>query len=142
MSLIYTIKTRRFEDILNQGARIALTGIVPALITDGVIQPGGVERNIVVTGWALSSSSNTDVLVSLGFKVSGKPTVAFASAYVKSGSSMTMIYPLGDERYGDSAGSLVITTNGGPVVYTINGRIIAEKVGLGYIQRTDINGIP
>ena len=55
---------------------------------------------------------------------------------------MTMIYPLGDERYGDSAGSLVITTNGGPVVYTINGRIIAEKVGLGYIQRTDINGIP
>lgn len=141
MSLIYTIKTRRIEDILNQGLRLGLVGTVNAG-ADTVVMAGGQERNIIVTGWSLSTSSATDVLVSLGFKVAGQPTASFAAGYVKSGSSLVMIYPLGDERYGESAASLVITTNGGPVAYTVNGRLISEKVGLGYIERTAISGMP
>ena len=138
MSLIYTIKTRRMEDILNQGFRLALNGTV-GTVTDSVIMAGGQERNIVVTGWSLSTNSQTDVLASLGFQVAGQPSVAFATCYVRSGSSITMPYQLGDERYGDSAASLVITTSGGTVAYTINGRLISEKVGLGYVYNTTVD---
>jgi len=138
MSLIYSIKTRQMSDLINQGVRLALNGTVASAVTDGVIMAGANERNIVVTGWSLSSKSSTDVLVSLGFKVAGQDTGNFLSCYVRSGSPIAQIYQIGDERYGASAACLVITTDGNDVAYTVDGRLLADKVGLGYIQNTAI----
>jgi len=138
MSLIYNIKTRRFEDLINQGLRLALTDSTSNAVVDGVVMAGGQERNFVITGWVLSTNSATDIKVTLGFKVAGQSTSTFATAYIKSGSSISMDYQLGDERYSDSAASIVITADGGPVAYTINGRLLADKVGIGYIYNTAV----
>ena len=37
MSLIYNIKTRRFEDLINQGLRLALTDSTSNAVVDGVL---------------------------------------------------------------------------------------------------------
>lgn len=133
MSLIQSIKTRRLEDLINQGFRFAFVGSVPGAAADTVIQAGATERSFVVTGFTLSTTG-TNLLVSLGFRTGGS-TVKFWEGYVTSGGPMIYTYQLGDERYGALGESLVITTSGGPVVYTLNGRVIAEKTALGYIER-------
>lgn len=133
MSLVTSIKTKQLSDIINQGLRLSLTGSIGS-VTDGVIQTGGAERAFVVTGITLSTDSATSILVSLGFKGDGA-TAVFFSAYVIKGGSITVQYPIGDEKYSDIAQSLVVTTNAaGPVVYSIDARLISEKTPLGYIQ--------
>ena len=122
------------EDIINQGLRLGLTGSV-AMVTDGIVQAAMTERTIVVTGFIISTSSVTDVLVSLGFN-NGVSTVIFTEGYVKSGGPIIYTYTIGDERYSSPGDSLVITTSGaGPTVYTVNGRLIGEKVALGYLEQ-------
>lgn len=134
MSLTQRITSRRMEDIVNQGYRYALTGSVGS-VTDSSVQSAASERTIVVTGFAISSSSATDVLVSLGFKTGSSATVTFFQGYTKSGAPIVYNYTFGDEKYSLPGDALVITTNAvGPTVYTVNGRIIGEKVSLGYIQ--------
>lgn len=134
MSLIQKITTRRFEDVINQGYRFGLTGSV-ASVTDTAVQAGATDRSIVVTSFIISTTSATDVLVSLGFKDGVLTTRTFFSGYVKTGSPIVFGYGIGDERYSNPTEALVITTNAaGPTVYTVNGRIIGEKIALGYIQ--------
>jgi hypothetical protein len=134
MSLVQRITTRRLDDIINQGYRFALTGSV-GTVTDTAIQTGAIERTIVTTGFVLSTTSATDVLVSLGYKAGVSATVTFFQGYVRAGGPIIFVYSLGDERYSIPGDALVITTNAaGPVVYTINGRIVGEKVALGYIE--------
>jgi|SRR3989304_2536072 len=133
MSLIQRITARNFQDVINQGWRFSLTASVGS-VTDSVIQAAQAERTIVVTGFILSTTSATDVLVTLGFKGSGA-TVPFFSGYLRAAGPIVYPFPMGDERYSQVGEALVITTNaGGPVVYTLNGRVIGEKVALGYIQ--------
>jgi hypothetical protein len=133
MSLIQRITARSFQDVINQGFRFSLTGSV-GTVTDTVIQAAAAERTIVVTGIIVSTSSAIDVNVTIGFKGTGA-SVPFFSGYIKTGSSISYPYPMGDERYSNVGDALVITTDAnGPVVYTVNGRIIGEKVSLGYIQ--------
>ena len=134
MSLIQRIVSRRQEDIINQGYRAAFTGSVGS-VTDTAIWTAVVERTVVVTGFCLSTTSATDVLVTLGFKTGVSTTVPFFQGYVKSGSPLIYTYTFGDEKYSLPGDALVITTNAaGPTVYTVNARIIGEKVALGYVQ--------
>jgi len=134
MSLVQRITTRRMEDIINQGFRFAQTGSVGS-VTDTVIQAAASERTIVTTGFCLSTTSATDVLVSLGYKTDVSATVNFFQGYIRAGGPIVFTYTLGDERYSLPGDALVITANAvGPVVYTVNGRIIGEKVALGYIE--------
>ena len=134
LSLIQRIATRRLEDVIYQGYRFGLTGSI-AQLTDSIIQAGATDRTIVITSFVLSSTSATDVLVNLGFKTGVNPTVIFFQSYVKSGAPVTLAYTLGDEKYSIPGDGLVMTTSAsGPTSYTINGRIVGEKVSLGYIQ--------
>ncbi len=134
MSLIQRIVTRRLDDIINQGYRFALTGSV-AQVTDTAIQAGASERTIVTTGFVISTTSVTDVLVSLGYKTGLSATVNFFQGYIRAAGPISFAYALGDERYSLPGDALVITTSAaGPVIYTMNGRIVGEKVALGYIE--------
>jgi len=134
MSLIQRIVVRRLEDCINQGYRFSLTGSV-ASVTDSVIQAAAVERTVVITGFTLSTTSATDVLVTLAFKTGVSASTPFFQAYIKTGGPIVYAFSMGDERYSQVGDALVITTDAaGPTVYTINGRIIGEKVALGYIQ--------
>lgn len=134
MSLIQRITTRRLEDIINQGYRFGLTGSV-GTVTDSAIQAGISERTIVTTGFVLSTTSATDVIVSLGYKNGVAATVNFFQGYIRAGGPIVFTYGIGDERYSAPGESLVITTSAaGATIYTINGRIIGEKVALGYIE--------
>ena len=133
MSLIQRIASRNFQDVINQGFRFSLTASV-GTVTDTVVQAAQTERTVVVTGFTLSTNSTTAVLVSLGFKGTGA-TVPFFSGYVVSGGPIVYPFPMGDERYSQVGDALVISTDSsGPVIYTVNGRVIGEKVSLGYIQ--------
>lgn len=135
MSLIQKIATRRFEDIINQGFRFAFTGSV-GTVTDQALWTGATDRSVVTTGFILSTTSATDVLVSLGYKTGIAATVVFFQGNVKSGAPIVYNYMTGDERYSNCTDSLVITTGAaGPVIYTVNGRIIGDKISLGYIER-------
>jgi len=134
MSLIQKITTRRFEDIINQGYRFGLTGSV-GTVTDTAIQAGATDRSIVVTSFVLSTTSATDVIVSLGFKDGVTTTRTFFSGYIRAAGPIIFSYSTGDERYSNPTEALVITTDaGGPVIYTVNGRIIGEKIAKGYIE--------
>lgn len=134
MSLIQRIVTRRQEDIINQGFRAAFTGSV-GTVSDQAIWTAVAERTVVVTGITLSTTSATDVIVSLGFKTGLSATNVFYTGYIKSGSPLVFPYTFGDEKYSLPGDAFVITTNAaGPTIYTINARIIGEKVALGYIQ--------
>lgn len=139
MSLIQRIQTRRSEDIINQGFRAAFTGSV-GTVTDTAIWSATTERTVVVTGIVVSTNSATDVLVNIGFKTGSNATVVFFEGYVKSGGPLKMEYMFGDERYSLPGDALVITTNAsGPTVFTINARIIGEKVALGYIEHLGVD---
>jgi hypothetical protein len=133
MSLITQIRTRRLEDIINQGLRQNYVGTVGA-VTDSLIQDGVAERTLCVTGIMLSTDSATDVLVTIGFKTGSSPSVPFFETFIKSGGAVAYPYPTGDERYSSPGQSLVITTTGGTVAFTIPTRVIGEKVALGYIE--------
>lgn len=134
MSLIQKIATRRMEDIINQGFRFAFTGSV-GTVTDTVLWAGATDRSVVVTSFVISTNNATDVLVSLGYKNGISATVVFFQGYIKDGSPIIFDYTIGDERYSNPTDSLVITTStSGPTVYTVNGRIIGDKVPLGYIE--------
>lgn len=134
MSLIQSIRTRRLDDIINQGYRFSDIGSV-ASVTDTVVQAAVDERTIVVTGLVLSTTSATDVLVSVGFKTGSSSSVPFLASYIRAGGPIVLTYALGDERYSSPGDALTISTNAaGPTEYTIFGRIIGEKVALGYIE--------
>ena len=140
MSLIQKIATRRLEDIINQGYRFAFTGSV-GTVTDQALWSGTTDRSVVTTGFILSTGSATDVQVSLGYKNGGNATVVFFTGLIRAASPIIFSYPTGDERYSNPTDSLVITTNAaGPTIYTINGRIIGDKVPLGYIEQPGASG--
>jgi len=132
MSLIQRITTRRIEDVINQGYRFSAVGAV-GLVTDSVVWAAAVERTVVITGFVVSTIAAADVLVTLSFKSGASASVPFFSGYINN--SIVYTFSMGDERYSNIGDALVITTNAaGPTVYTVNGRIIGEKVGLGYAQ--------
>lgn len=134
MSLIQRITTRRFEDLINQGFRFGLTGSVGS-VTDTAIQAGVSERTIVTTSFVLSTTAGTAVRTKLGYKQGINATVVFFDGYVAAGGPICFVYSIGDERYSAPGEALVITTDSaGPVIYTVNGRIVGEKVSLGYIE--------
>jgi hypothetical protein len=138
MSLVQRIQTRRFEDIINQGYRFEEIGSV-AIVAESELIAAASERTIVVMGFVITTSSATDVLVSLLFK--NTVTREFFRGYVRAGSPIVYPFPLGDERYSAVGDSLVITTDAaGPTVFTIYGRIIGEKVALGYIPHEGASG--
>jgi len=132
MSLIQRITTRRFEDLINQGYRFDEVGSVAAVTAQNIIA-AATERTIVVTGLMFTTTSATDVLVTIGFK--NTTTNDIFKGYVRAGGPLIYTFPIGDERYSQPGDSLVITTDAaGPTVYTVYGRIVGEKVALGYIE--------
>lgn len=134
MSLIQAIRSRRLDDIINQGYRFNEISSV-GTVTDTVVVAAATERTILVTGFCLTTTSSTDVIVTLGFKTGVATTVPFFRGYVRAGGPLQYTYGIGDERYSAPGDALVITTSAsGATIFTITGRIIGEKVSLGYIE--------
>jgi len=133
MSLISSIKTRRVEDIMNQGYRASLTGTV-ATVTDNVILSGVADRAFVCMSFILTTDSASNISVSLGYRTGSTTTKFFEGYLTAAGGPLSFTYGMGDEKYSELGHSLVITTSAGNVKYSINGRVISEKVPLGYIE--------
>lgn len=133
MSLINRIKTRRLDDIINQGYRADVIGTIAGTVTDQIIQNAAAQRVFAITAFSLSTNTATPFLVTLGFSKGGT-TTPFWKGYVVSVGNIEKVFAIGDERYGDENASLVVTTTGGPLVYTVHTRIISELVPLGYTQ--------
>lgn len=130
MSLIQEIKTRRLEDVINEGAKVALTGTMSGSGTDQVLFASDTSRSIIVSGFTLSSSSGSVVLMSLGFKPNGGSTLNFFQGYVN---SITRTYALGDWYRGGPGDSLVITS-AAACAYTVDVRLGSTPLVLGYIE--------
>lgn len=138
MSLIQRIVNRRVEDIINQGLRLGLVDSAFVGTTNNVIYGPQPERVIVVTGFILTTNSTSPVLVTLSFlSADGNVKNPFAAGYIQAGLALNCQYTMGDERYSPVGDSLVMDagSGSGSVVCTVNARIIAEKVALGYIER-------
>lgn len=140
MSLISSIKTKRLEDFMNGGSKMVLTGTVSGVVADSAILALPHERIMFVSSYVLTSNNATPILVSLGFKAGAGATLEFFRGYVSSTASVSVVLDPHDWVYGPLSTtttqvSLVITTSAGNVVYTIGGKVFAEKNPLGYIEQ-------
>jgi hypothetical protein len=139
MSLIQRISSRRLEDTINEGSRVVVTGTVAGGATDSILLNVADDRYIVVTGLHLSTNSatTTPVLVSLGLRSGSNPTITFFNGFLSPSSPVTIVYALGNWRYGDLGYDLVITvgTTTNTIAYTIDMRQGASPTPLGYIEQ-------
>lgn len=139
MSLINKITSRRLDDLLNDGARLSLTGTLAGGTTDGVILSVPDNRYLMIAGFHLSSnnSSADPVLVSLGLKLGTVATQTFFQGYVGPSSPVSMIYVLGDWRFGDLGYDLVATTGVtiNTLAFTVFARQCFSPTPLGYIEQ-------
>jgi hypothetical protein len=139
MSLIFTIKSRKFEDLLNDGAKVIITGAIGGNVTDQVVLACG-DRALTITGMALSLDVATPALVSLGFKKGGDPTLVVFNGYVGANGPVVVQLPLGSWYYGDLGYNVVITTsaNTGNLAFSIDMRTGGSPVPLGYIEQIGV----
>lgn len=134
MSLLARINNRPLQDQANDGTRYNLVSSV-GTVTDSVIRAIPLNRSLCISSICLTSSSSTPTLVSLGWKNGSNPSVPFFSAYVSSTSPIVKPVTLGDWYQGAQNYSLVITTSGvGPVVYSIDARLLGEGTIVEYIE--------
>jgi hypothetical protein len=133
MSLIEQIKTRNYTDLINEGARVSLVGSV-ASGTDTIICPMPADRFMIITGYNLSTDSLTPILASIGLKHGSDPTIEFCRAYVGGGAMLSRDLSFGNWIYGNLGYNIVISAAGN-IIYTIDGRLCAGLVPLGYIQQ-------
>lgn len=138
MSLIQRIVYRKMEDSLNEGQKLCLAGTYTGDVTDSVIWAASGEYAVVVSSIALSSSSATPFLVSLGFKAGTSATVEFFRAYVSSaGPVVRTPVPL-DWYRGSNGFNLVISISGlggGNLAASLDARLTSDKIPLGYIEQ-------
>lgn len=134
MSLSQLIKSRMLQDVINEGLKIASTGTVVGAVTNQVLFALPPKRAVIVCGFSLSTSTDTAVLVSLGFKNGASPTKVFFTGYVSnSGGPLVVNYQLGDWYRGDANETLVITTSG-PAAWTVDTRVTDMPTTTGYIE--------
>lgn len=132
MSLIQRITSRRLEDTINEGYKLALTGALSSG-TDQIVFTAATNRAPIITGLSLTTSSGSSILVSVGFKNGSDATLTLFEAYITSGSGVSRMYPLGDWYRGRLNDSIVITT-AGAVAYTLDSRITSEPTALNYVE--------
>lgn len=133
MSLIQQIKSKALTDLINEGARVSLTGTLGAG-TDQVIYPMPADRFFIVAGYSISSGSATAVEVRLALKKGTDPAMEFFRGHVGAGMSISRDLPFGNMLYGDLEYSLVATSDG-VFSYTIDGRLSSGLTPLNYIQQ-------
>lgn len=134
MSLIQRITTRRIDDVINEGAKVALTGGLSSG-TDQVVFVAADTRAPIITGFSISTNSGTAILVSIGFKNGVEDTLEFYRGYIGGGqTSVDKVFQLGDWYRGRLGDSIVIST-AGTVAYTVDARITSEPAALGYIEQ-------
>jgi len=122
------------QDVINEGMKLAATGTAAGAVTDQVAFALPPNRAVIICGFTLTTSSNTAVLVSLGFKDGVNPTKTFFSGYVSnSGGSICVNYQLGDWYRGNVNETLVITSDG-PVGWTVDTRVTEIPTVTGYIE--------
>lgn len=134
MSLIFQIKSRRAEDLVNEGFRASLTGELNAGV-DQVVLSCPSDRLFAVAAVVISTNDDTPGLVQVGFKSGVLATSEFIRVFLAAdGDVLEHSYAVGDWRYGALGHNLVITT-AVHIAYTIDCRIISEPAALGYIAR-------
>lgn len=133
MSLIQQIKSKAFTDLINEGARVALTGTLGSG-NDQSIHSVPSDRFFIVAGYCISSNSATAVEVKLAFKKGSDPAIEFFRGYVGTGTSIVRDLPFGNMLYGDLGYSLVASSSG-TFSYTIDGRLSSGLAPLNYIQQ-------
>lgn len=134
MSLIQNIKTRRHDDLINEGSRITLTGTLTSG-TDHVVLSSSSSRFVIVTGYHLSTNASGSILVSIGLKTGSDPTTDIFQGYIGNSVVGSRTLSFGDWIYGDLEYDLVITVPSDTVAYTIDGRVSSSPAALGYIQQ-------
>lgn len=139
MSLIFSIKSRKFEDLLNDGAKVTITGTISGNVTDQIVFACG-ARALTVTGIALSLNNATPALVSLGFKKGAESTLVFFNGYVGANGPVVVQIPLGSWYYGDLEYNVVVTTssNAGNLAFSIDMRTGGTPTPLGYIEQIGV----
>lgn len=133
MSLSQKIVSRSYQDIINEGLKTTVTGTKAGAVTNSSILDLPDNRFFILTGYNLSTDSATAILVSILFKKDAVTAELF-KGYIALGSGVNHVYVPGDWRYGDLGYDLVITTSGGNVAYTVDGRISSSPTPLGYIE--------
>jgi hypothetical protein len=133
MSLIQQIKSKAFTDLINEGARLALTGTLGSG-TDQVIYSMPASRFFIVAGYSISSGSVTSVEVRLAIKKGTDPAMEFFRGHVGAGMPISRDLSFGNMLYGDLGYSLVASSDG-TFSYTIDGRLSSGLTPLGYIQQ-------
>lgn len=140
MSLIQSIKSRRLDDLINEGARVTVTGTATPSGTSTILalldppDVGEEGQSVIITGYQLSSTSGTPLLVSLGLD-DGTAVTDFFTGYVGGGQVIDHSYPLGAWVFSGLGDNIVITAASGTFAYTIDGRITRGINPLGYIER-------
>ena len=141
MSLIQNIKSRRLDDLINEGARVTFTGTatpggsIITLITLTTPPDIGEEgQSFILTGYQVSSDSGTPLLVTMGFD-DGTAINNFFTGYIGGGQTAEISYALGDWTFGELGDNIVIEAASGTFAYTIDGRITRGISPLGYIQQ-------
>lgn len=141
MSLIQSIKTRRFDDLINEGVRTTLTGTFSGTGSEVTLQElqtpaseGEEGQSFILTGYQFSSDAGSPVLVTLGFN-DGSTTTDVFNGYVGGGQTIDHTYSLGDWIFSDLGDNIVAQAPSGTIAYTIEGRFIRGIKPLGYIER-------
>jgi len=141
MSLIQGIKSRRFDDLINEGARVAITGTAAlsgsSVTLLSLLDPpdtGEEGQSFILTGYQLSSDEGSPIEVALGFD-DGTTVTDFFTGFVGGGQVIDHALTLGDWIFSDLGDDIVITAGSGTFAFTIDGRIIRGIKPLGYIQQ-------
>ena len=141
MSLSQSIKSRLLQDCINEGLKVAITGLTGGAVTDQVILALPPSRAMIVCGLIVSTDSAAAVLVSLGFKPLVGPTKTFFTGYVSNQAGpITSNYQVGDWYRGSVNEPIVITTTAN-AAYSIDTRVTQETTVTGYIEHegTDLH---
>jgi hypothetical protein len=133
MSLSQKITSRSYQDLINEGLKTTITGTKSGAVTNSVLLDMPSNRFFILTGYSVSTDSAAAILVSLSLKKDAIVVELF-TGYIALGSGIVIAYSPGDWRYGDLDYDLVITTSGGNVAYTVDGRISSSPTPLGYIE--------
>jgi len=136
MSLIQKIKSRRVDDLINEGYRTVLTGTLGA----GNDQPVmGIPNTkaVIITGYVLSAHMGTP-LVTMTLKSPTQTNVMFLG-YVSATAPINKTYSAADWIYGELYQSLLISTTAA-VTYTIDVRVISPSIPIGYIEGDGAKG--
>lgn len=133
MSLISKIKSRRMDDLINEGLRMTLTGTATSGTSTIYVLPD--TRFFIVTGYQLSSDAVSAELVTLSLD-NGTTSVDFYTGYIGGGQTANVLFSLADWLYGDLGYDIKITVSGAiTVAYTVEGRVSSSPTPLGYIQQ-------